>query len=640
MTLFARIGLCLGWLLVSYGVQAQNGQVPISLSMVTVRGYAPERFLSGQKLQVIDSSTLAQFRFQSLTDLLSLNTPLAFKNYGPGQLATVSFRGTSANHTAVLWNGININQPMTGLTDFSTIPAASFERMSVQYGSAASVVGSDAVGGSILLKTVPDFRQQGITAFVGQQVSSFRNYQTEVGARYTGPAQRQWQVAGKTMVYQSQLNNHYPYTERKYYYLEPTETKQRGLLQDIYFRNQKNQQVSLNAWFTDNDLVQAPADTIGRERTRTQNYRLLGSYEADRTSVRVGWFRDVLDYARSDFRHPSHSLTDRLLARVEHERLIHPTITMRFGAEAVHFWTRVDGYGGRLIEENRADVYLLMRYQTSRWLVSANLRQAFVTGYRPPFTPSLGAEYQLIKRINWQLTTKASIGRSYRVPTLNERYWLDLGNRNLRPEKGLNTEAGLAAHGQVTRHITLTSELTAYRNRVDDWTYWNPAKNYRVENLQQVLARGLEWNGTISYRSDQWQTGLRVGYALTRSTQERAYDVYATDVVGKQLVYVPLHTGNISGFVQRWQTRLTVQALVNSRQFITFDNIQSLPAYVLANVLVNTQLRLGRLQGRLQGQVNNVFDALYLNVKRNAMPGRHYSLNLFLTINTNKNAKN
>jgi len=40
------------------------------------------------------------------------------------------------------------------------------------------------------------------------------------------------------------------------------------------------------------------------------------------------------------------------------------------------------------------------------------------------------------------------------------------------------------------------------------------------------------------------------------------------------------------------------------------------------------------------GQVNNVFDVLYLNVKRNAMPGRHYGLSLFLTINTNKNAKN
>lgn len=134
--------------------QAQSGQV-VSLSLVTVRAIAPERFLAGQKLQRIDSATLLQFRFGSLTDLLAFNTPLAFKNYGPGQLATVSFRGTSANHTAVLWNGININQPNLGQTDFSTLPIAGFDRLAVQYGSSASVVGSDAVGGSVLLSSSP-----------------------------------------------------------------------------------------------------------------------------------------------------------------------------------------------------------------------------------------------------------------------------------------------------------------------------------------------------------------------------------------------------------------------------------------------------------------------------------------------------
>lgn len=74
----------------------------VSLSVVTVRAIAPERFLAGQKLQRIDSTTLLQFRFSTITDLLTYNTPLAFKSYGPGQLVTVAFRGTSANHTAVL----------------------------------------------------------------------------------------------------------------------------------------------------------------------------------------------------------------------------------------------------------------------------------------------------------------------------------------------------------------------------------------------------------------------------------------------------------------------------------------------------------------------------------------------------------
>ncbi|WP_332368908.1 TonB-dependent receptor [Spirosoma telluris] len=170
----------------------------VSLSAVTVRAIAPERFLAGQKLQRIDSTTLLQFRFGSLTDLLALNTPMAFKNYGPGQLATVAFRGTSANHTAVLWNGININQPNLGLTDFSTLPVAGFDRLSIQYGSSASAVGSDAVGGSILLGSNPGWKP-GLHVSLGGQIASFRNTQGQLGLRYALGLGQNWKLSGRQL---------------------------------------------------------------------------------------------------------------------------------------------------------------------------------------------------------------------------------------------------------------------------------------------------------------------------------------------------------------------------------------------------------------------------------------------------------
>ncbi|MCY0536351.1 TonB-dependent receptor plug domain-containing protein, partial [Klebsiella pneumoniae] len=84
-----------------------------------------------------------------------------------GQLTTLSFRGTSANHTALLWNGININAPTVGQTDYSTVPLLGFDEMAIQYGSAASCVGTDAIGGSILLGSAPRWKQKGFNATVG-----------------------------------------------------------------------------------------------------------------------------------------------------------------------------------------------------------------------------------------------------------------------------------------------------------------------------------------------------------------------------------------------------------------------------------------------------------------------------------------
>ncbi len=71
---------------------------------------------------------------------------------------------------------------------------------------------------------------------------------------------------------------------------------------------------------------------------------------------------------------------------------------MQTGGELTHYKTQVVNYEKPVITENREDLFLLTRWQVnSKLLVSVNLRQAFVTGFNPPFTPSLGAEYWLIQ---------------------------------------------------------------------------------------------------------------------------------------------------------------------------------------------------------------------------------------------------
>ena len=87
--------------------------------------------------------------------MLQARTPLALKNYGPGQLATIALRGTSAQHTAVLWNGLNIMLPTLGQSDFALLSVGATTRVGVQPGPAAALYGSGAVGGAVLLTPTP-----------------------------------------------------------------------------------------------------------------------------------------------------------------------------------------------------------------------------------------------------------------------------------------------------------------------------------------------------------------------------------------------------------------------------------------------------------------------------------------------------
>jgi len=616
-------------------------QDTIQLEPVTVTGFVPERFMSGLKIQKINSAVLNQFRFQNLGDLLSFNTPIAFKNYGPGQLNTASFRGTSANHTAVLWNGVNINSSTLGQTDFSTIPVAGFDQLSVQYGSAASIVGTDAVGGSILLNSVA--QPAGFYQYFGNYGDSFRNYQTQYGAKYGVRLNDNWDFSGKTTFNYSRMINHFPYKERQGYALLPSETFQQGLTQDLFFRSKNNQELSAHIWLTNNKLTLTPKEIAGRELTRTEAYRTMVRYQFQDFTIRTSWIRDVIDYGTGDYINLDHAVTDKFSNRIEKDFQWNigqagNNIQIKAGGEWTHYRAQLTGYEKPLITENRSDLFILTRWQaTSKLLISGNLRQAFITKYNPPITPSLGAEYQFIRNQQYELKLKGSFARSYRVPTLNERYWKNLGNPNIRPESGWNKEIGLEQNYTLNSNHSFTTSLTAYHNRIKNWTYWNPAKNYQVENLQEVLARGIELQAGWIGNQELWKSGANLGYALTSSSQERVYDAYAADIVGKQLVFVPKHSGNFNAYVQYKNTRITTQFQATGKRFTTFDNSQSFDSYALANVLAETTLDWKKVQMRIQGQVNNITNTFYLSVRNNAMPGRSFAVNLLLSYNSVKN---
>jgi vitamin B12 transporter len=606
----------------------------ILLAPVTISGFIPERFMSGLKVQKLDSVTMNQFRFQNISDILLYNTAIAFKNYGPGQLSTVSFRGTSASHTAVLWNGLNINSPTLGQSDFSTIPVAGFDQLSVQYGSSASIVGTDAVGGSILLNSTAP--ADDLKVSIGRQQASFHNSQSQMLLQYGRALGQKWSFSGKTSAYYGSMKNRFPDSTRRNARLLPSQSYQKGLVQDLFFKSKNNHELSAHVWLTSNKLTLNPGNKEGRELTQTEAYRTMLRYQWNDFSIRTSWVRDILDYATGDYTTLDHAVTDKIASRIEKDFYWNAgsagTFQVKAGGEWTHFLTRVTGYERPEITENRGDVFLLTRWQSmSGLLLSANLRQAFVSRYRPPFTPSVGVEYPLLHKTNYRLKLKGSVGRSYRVPTLNERYWKVLGTPDIKPENGFNKEIGIEQRFVTNQKHVFSATITAYHNRIKNWTYWNPGQSFKVENLQEVLGRGVEvqssWDGSLG----ALKAGARAGYTYTRSSQEKVYDAYAVDVIGKQLTYVPVHSGNFNAFTEYQKLRLTCQVFGVSRQYTRTDNSLFLQGYILTNLLVETTLDWSDAQIRIQGQVNNVGNTFYLNVRNNAMPGRSFAVNLLFS---------
>jgi len=132
----------------------------IILDEVVLSDARVQQFSEGIKVRVLSDSVLVRSK-PLLTDALLYNSSIYFRENGYGMVSSASFRGTGAQQTAVIWNGVNINSQLTGQTDFNTIIAQGFDQITIRSGGGSSQYGSGAIGGSIHLNNRLPFNQKG-----------------------------------------------------------------------------------------------------------------------------------------------------------------------------------------------------------------------------------------------------------------------------------------------------------------------------------------------------------------------------------------------------------------------------------------------------------------------------------------------
>lgn len=609
-----------------------------ALPGVRVQGTQPGRFAVGSRRTSLDSLALRQAATGTLADALALRTPLYLKNYGPGQLATITLRGTSARHTAVLWQGFNISLPSLGETDFALLPLSGATQIDVQHGPAGATYGTGAVGGTVLLSSVARWGQ-GVRGQAQLDGGSFG-----LGAGTAEATFSNQKVSVRTAATFRTAQNDFPYREpvgkdgsRVLYgpvqRQQNAQLRQWSVAQDATLRVGQRGELLAAIWLTDADRqIQASLGSVNRRaQERNQSRRLLAGYRhigsRHETSVRAAWFDDVLNYQDDGLRSNSRVYTSQ--AQAEHTVTFVPTLSLRLGAEAQRFVAHVDGYEAPTVAENRFSGFALLRYDPApRLHLSLNVRQAFISGRRPPLTPTAGVEWQAWERNRQQLTLKASASRSYRAPTLNERFWFPTGKPDLRPETSLGYEAGLTHKLQPSAAVHIQTELTTYRQRVDDWVQWLPTDlGYAPNNLRQVLAQGVEASSALHWKSRRYTLAARAAYAFTSSRKVRGYAL-DQDPTDKQLAYVPLH-GAAFSTDHAWRGwLLSGTGTFTGFRYTTASGTDFLPSYLLLNAQLGRELQVGRVQLTPLVQGFNLANLRYQSYQSRAMPGRSWVASL------------
>ncbi len=589
--------------------------------------------------KVVELDSVAIHQATSLSELLNNSSPIFVKTYGSGSLASVSFRGTGASHTSVLWNGIVLNSPMNGQVDFSLFPTPFIDNAELNFGASGLVNGTGALGGSVSLNNTTTFNK-GFFSTLQQSVGSFNNYISNFKLGYSN---QQWFT--ETQLYLNTNDHNFEYTniafkEQPRITQQNAKTKQYGLQQAI-FRRFKKSQLGVRFWYFNSDR-QLPTNMLVNNDVNTQNetqadesFRGILEWKGFTSKfnykITTAFLKDKLIYNDSLSNIYSESNTQVIDNKINGTFYLNNQFQIKNIVSIRHEQAKADGFNESHQRFNNHWLFGVSK-QFKRLDATLFNRLIMVADKIQPIAPSVGVQYNVLKRNN--LKIKANTAINYNYPTFNDLYWAAGGNSDLKPEKSEMAELGL--NYTISHQKTIiNTELTGFYSHVYDWIIWLPTASsiWSPSNLREVENKGLEYNLKVKTTYQKLNLTFNGNYAYTLSTNLKAKNDYDNSV-NKQLIYVPYHQINHTFGAAIKNFYLTYNYNYTGKRFMTTDNNWYLPPNFISNVSLSKTVKLNpQTKLNVGFKINNIFNQDYQAIAWRAMPGRNYLITLTLQFN-------
>lgn len=447
-------------------------------------------------VSVINKEELLQLSNNNVIDALRQIPSLWVEEQGgPGGVTSIALRGAEANHTLVLVDGVQLNDPTNtrgGAFDLNSINIESIERIEIIRGAQSAVYGSDALAGVIhIITQAPNKSTTTLNgtvgsddyASVGMSTSGKLNnlgYAFAVQSKDAGEP-----VPGSTaenIEFTSRLNwqqdNHTLNFSYRYFDGERTSfPEQSGGPEFAVDRNlDRSEYTDQNAglgWIMHvNDAWQSRVQANWYQREETIDSPGIAPYyelppngsviDFDRTSV--SWINTLDDKSSAWFN-----------LGVEHKREEGTSLGYAVSRD-------IFPLDFNLTREINSAFINANAYVNKDWLIQASWRHDDPNSYSAEDTAQVGTRYQL----NDQVSLFANWGEGFKLPSFFAVGHPMTGNEDLVPETVKSADAGIEFSGEK-----LSSRISyfdhKYRNLIDF-----DAETFRNVNRSRVETSGVE----------------------------------------------------------------------------------------------------------------------------------------------------
>ena len=649
----------------------------LNLPEISIYAERPIKEIGVQQTKM-DSIVLKENIALSVADVLTFNSSIFVKNYGRATLSTVSFRGTSASHTQVSWNGMKINNPMLGMTDFSMIPSYFVDDAMLLHGTSSVNETGGGLGGSIKLSTKPA-KEDGFGLQYIQGVGSFKTFDEFLRLTY---GNEHWQTSTR-VVYSSSPNdfkyrNHDKkenvYDENmniidQYYPIERNRSgafKDFHFLQEAYYNTMKGDRFGFNAWYINSNrelpmlTVDYGDDTDFENRQKENTFRSVASWDHIRENwkmgAKAGYIHTKMNY---DYKRDlgngimahmtqSRSKINTFYGQAEGEYYIGKKWLFTVNIAAHQHFVESRDKSVMLQDGNEGTVgYHKARIELTnsasiKWRpvdrlgMSVVIREEMFGNEWTPIIPAFFIDGVISKK--GDVVAKASVSRNYRFPSLNDLYFMPGGNPDLKKESGWTYDAGVSFAVGKEGIYSLSGSANWFESFINDWIIWLPTTKgfFSPDNIKDVHAYGIEMKGDLDVAlSKEWKLSLNGTLSWTPSINEGEPRSPADKSVGKQLPYVPEYSSTVTGRLSWKSWSFLYKWCYYSERFTMSSNditlTGKLPEYFMSNIALEKVISCKWADFSIKGAINNLFDEEYLSVLSRPMPGINFEVFLGIT---------
>ncbi len=567
---------------------------------------------------VITADEIERRQARTLPEALRLVPGLHVVQSGPtGAVTSLFMRGTESNHTLVLIDGIEINDPSTpdGAFDFSNLLLADVARIEVLRGSQSTLYGSDAIGGVVNIITK---RGRGPARFTAALDGGSRaTFDQALGA------------SGSVGRFDYRVTLEHFATDGES--ITPARNRPAGVSgEDDGFESVKAStrmgaqltedarvDLALHYLFAQNDLDTAPEDPNAR-----QNNRQFFARASVQAALLDGRFDNRLGVAYSDFNRDNGNRADSLSTAYSNAHFRGKKLKFDWQGDIALGESHILTLGAETEKEKADSASDYSSGFSSRTRDSARSTAGFVqlqSSFGDRLFTTLGLRVDdhegFARKTTWRIAPtyihretgtriKGSYGTGFKAPSLQQLYGENFfgsigtfkGNPDLRPETSRAWDIGFE---QPLLGERLRFGATYFDIRIDDLIDYNSGFTSLI-NIDKAKTRGVE--AFVALRPMD-ALSLRADYTFTIAEDETS---------GALLLRRPKHrlslaaTYDVTGNASVTATALYVgrRADIDSK---TFARITT-GGYTVVNLAGSYRLND---RWRFHVRIDNLFDKSY-----------------------------